>query len=162
MNQKVVLVLLAMIGLLFFMGIGRGFMQEKKEMPDWVENIGDMFPERNATFDAIHQSNDDAACLDNGLRELTVPARFNCRYTLKSSFLPRDLTLELASGSAVHITLDQPVNDRGLLGKTFDEELKTRDKASIDLFPQRSKNSRIMLFVLCQDLEESCLLHIEE
>jgi hypothetical protein len=162
MNQKTILVVLVVIGLLFFVGIGRGFMQVKEEMPPWVKNIGTLIPKIRASFEAVVRSNHDSICLDSEARLLNVPAGFNCRYTLTSSFLPRSLTLELASGRAADVELYQPVNDRGVLGITYAKKLEIEEAASIDLFAQRSKNSRIQLSISCLDPTENCRLQIEE
>jgi hypothetical protein len=166
MNPKVVMLVLVILVLLFFVGVGRGLTQNGsislEEFPSWVENLGDLLPRKRATLTDVLRSNNDSACLNRSAGLLTVPANLSCRYTLAPDSWPRLLELKLGAGLLAQVELHQPVKASGFLGKTHRENLESGDTVELDLFPQRNKNSRLQLVVLCRELTTACVLQILE
>jgi hypothetical protein len=160
MNLKTGIVILAVLALCFFTGVGNGVLRTNNSStgaaPPWSHDLDNLFRVKATVDDVLSSSN--ASCLINrAARRLTVPAGQTCTYTLSTAFLPR--SLELATSGSAIVTIRQPVKEDGTLGKTAEEPLGGGPSKTFRISSRQSKNDRIELIIFCP---AGCVLDIVE
>jgi hypothetical protein len=161
MNLKTGLVLLVVLALCFFVGVGNGLLRTNDSStgnaPPWSRRLDSLFPRGKITFNNVSGS---SSCLNSNTRRLTVPAGQTCRYTLSTGRLPRKISLKLSEGTSVIIRIYQPVD--GTPKQITEETLGVGTSMEFRVPTRQSKADRDQLEISCLDLTNQCVLQILE
>ena len=173
MNLKTGIVVLVLLALCFFAGVGNGLLRTNDTStpppgastptnPPWADSIDKLFPRGIVTFNDVSSSNN--SCLDPKTQRLTVPALTSCEYTLPPATLPKKIFLCLSSGTSALVTTFQPGDGDAtppptpapLTKKTLGTGTSMEFRAPI----RQSANNTNQLSIFCQDLATPCSLRI--
>ena len=164
MNLKTGIVILALLALCFFAGVGNGLLRTNDPSPGdpplWSYDLDSLFRVK-ATVDDVLSSSPSGSCLINRVTQrLTVSAGQFCTYTLSTALLPRRISLQLVAGFQANVQVNQPVKEDGTTDITAEETLWGGTSKSFRISSRQSKNDRIELRITCQDLSTPCVLLI--
>jgi hypothetical protein len=166
MKAKPLLLVLALLGLFAFIGVGRGILQPQApagaEIPDWVSRFGQMVPKQTFKSEEISLSGSPASCLNRREGQLVVPPNGLCRYTLAEGTWPRRMVLRVQSGALAQVEIHQPLKENGATGKTAGELVQNGGEVELDVLGKRVKKGRTMLVVGCLDPAAGCVLQVKE
>jgi hypothetical protein len=167
-NQKLLIVVLIVLVLLFASGVALGatggsgsggieIRDGEIVKPAWMGRIDAVVPRQQATMDDVVSAN-SADCLSGG--RLTIAPNAQCWYTLTNARAPRTLALRVMAGTQMTANVVQPVRSDGAkMGSPV--ELGSGDSAEFDLFRRQSESDNVQLRIYCRDLEDACVLNID-
>jgi hypothetical protein len=166
MNLKTGIVILAVLGLCFFTGVGNGLLRTNDsstgDPPPWSRDLDSLFRVK-ATVDDVLSGSPSGSCLINrATRRLTVPPGQLCTYTLSTALLPRRISLQLVAGFQANVQVNQPIKEDGTRDITDNENLGGGTSRPFRISSRQSKNDRIELRITCLDVTTGCVLQILE
>jgi hypothetical protein len=166
MKPKPLMLVLGLLGLIAFIGVGRGLFQEQAssgaEFPDWISRMDEWVPKQVVKIEDISSSGSPAACLNRRESLLVIPSGGLCRYALSDGTWPRRLVLEMQAGGLAKVEIHQPLKENGATGKIADELVQSGGEAELNIPGKRVKKGRTLLVVGCLDPTAACALRIAE
>lgn len=168
MSTRVALVLLIVLAVLFFVGIGVGAGQEddfsSADFGAWRARIGrfERLIPRGVVDAAAVRRAEPGSCFADAAAQLTAAPGDACRLTLEPARGARDLFVRLVGGDSAEAVLVQPANDEGE-PITARSDLRPNRTETLAVFRRRSDADTLTFTVICDALSESnCVVRLEE
>ena len=159
MNPKLFIVLLVILGLIFFVGIGVGIGQDDESPPDmadadWVQSYKEWIPTSQAGVDDITRAV-PASCLNEAQQRLSVPGGESCQLTWQPAANQRTLRLRLTAGDGADLILVQTVQEDGDTLTSREEDVAAGQTVEMDIYRRQTDQDTIQLAISCH-LGDAC------